>query len=356
MERADTESTGPERAAERMRATLGEIQARAREGAAALAAWAQIESLQRKESSAAKPYYEVRLRDGGHAMTLRAWSDSPAFEACAALTCGAAVEVTGEFFWNGAFGLDARRWSLRELDAGERADFFDGGESAREASARRMDELRGLLETVGDPRLRALCAAFLEEHGARFARAAAARQNHHARRGGLLEHTLQMLRTADALCGVYPALNRDLLLAGVLFHDAGKLWETCPPAEGFEIPRGVRGELLGHISIGIEVVNALWRGLPLADWAALEPASEDVRLHLLHLIASHHGELEYGSPVEPKTPEAVALHHIDNIDARMEMFAAAYAGTPEIAPGIHERLRPLGASPVRPLAKIPANE
>jgi 3'-5' exoribonuclease len=144
-------------------------------------------------------------------------------------------------------------------------------------------------------------------------------------------------------------LNRDLLLTGVLFHDCGKLWEMCPPEAGFGIPRELRCELLGHISIGIEVVNSLWRKLPLEDWKTLEPASEHVRLHL---IAAHLGELQFGSPVEPKTPEAIALNMVDNLDAKLEMLAMAYARQPEIAPGIHERVKSLNTSPVKPLQKI----
>ncbi|NBS52352.1 MAG: hypothetical protein EBS96_07010 [Spartobacteria bacterium] len=96
-------------------------------------------------------------------------------------------------------------------------------------------------------------------------------------------------------------------------------------------------------------MNALWRKLPLEEWREVVPTSEDVRLHLLHLIAAHHGELQYGSPVEPKTPEAIALNMIDNLDARLEMIAAAYIKQPEIAPGIHERVRTLNTSPVKPL-------
>jgi 3'-5' exoribonuclease len=205
------------------------------------------------------------------------------------------------------------------------------------------------INSLADPRLRALTEAFLAEFGSRFRRAAAARRNHHAFRGGLLRHTAQMMRCADALCTAYPALNRDLLIAGVLVHDCGKLWEMCPPETSFEIPRDVRGELLGHISIGIEVVNALWRKLPLENWKDLTPPSEDVRLHLLHLIAAHHGELQFGSPVEPKTPEAIALHFIDNLDARLEMIFASYQRLIEVAPGVFERTRGLNVSPVRAL-------
>src|SRR5204863_8073579 len=130
--------------------------------------------------------------------------------------------------------------------------------------------------------------------------------NHHARRGGLVEHVAQMLRAATALSDAYPQLNRDLLAAGVLFHDAGKLWENGLPPDGFVMPFDERGELLGHIAIGIELVNALWRKLlgtaEALGWSELQPISEDVRLHLLHLIAAHHGELQFGSPVPPKTP------------------------------------------------------
>ena len=147
-------------------------------------------------------------------------------------------------------------------------------------------------------------------------------------------------------------LNRDLLLAGVLFHDCGKLWEMCPPENGFDLPRELRGELLGHISIGIEVTNALWRRLPLEQWKEVTPGNEDVRIHLLHLIAAHHGELEFGSPIQPKTPEAIALHYVDNLDARLEMIFAAYAKSPEIAPGIYDRARALNVSPVKALPEV----
>jgi 3'-5' exoribonuclease len=206
---------------------------------------------------------------------------------------------------------------------------------------------------ISDPRLRALAQHFLADHGARFRRAAAARGNHHARRGGLVEHTAQMMRAVLAVASVYPALNRDLLTAGVLFHDCGKLWENSLPADGFTMPFDERGELLGHITIGIELVNALWRKLLATDeaaaWSALTPASEDVRLHLLHLIAAHHGELQFGSPVPPKTPEAWALHYVDNLDAKLEMIFAGYASSRPLAPRIQERVWPLPGNLVAPL-------
>lgn len=320
----------------------GPLQARVR---------AQVDELNRKDSANGKPFWELKLRDGSDALTLRAWNDTAAFDSCEETGRGACVEIEGEFLINGAFGLDGRRWRMRPLKPEEARELFAGTPEDAEAAARDFEYLAGIAAGMEDPRLNSLCGAFLSEHGERFKRAAAARFNHHAHRGGLMRHTAQMMRAADALCGVYPRINRDLVLAGVLFHDSGKLWEMCPPELGFEMPREIRGELLGHISIGIELVNATWRKLPLEDWKGLTPASEDVRLHLLHLVAAHHGELQFGSPIEPKTPEAALLHFVDNIDARLEMFAAAYDKNPEIAPGIRERVKALGASPVQPLAR-----
>jgi 3'-5' exoribonuclease len=162
-----------------------------------------------------------------------------------------------------------------------------------------------------------------------------------------------MMRSAEAIAGAYPALNRDVLLAGVLFHDCGKLWENALPADGFVMPFNEWGELLGHIAIGIELVNALWHRVlateAAAEWKTLRPASEDVRMHLLHLLAAHHGELQFGSPVVPKTPEAWALHYVDNLDAKMEMMTAAYANAKPLAARIQERVWPLPGNLVAPL-------
>ena len=150
------------------------------------------------------------------------------------------------------------------------------------------------MKSIADPRLRALCEAFLNEFGDRFRRTAAARNYHHARRGGLVEHTAQMMRVALEIAPLYPQLNVDLLLAGILFHDCGKLWENALPENGFVMSYDERGELVGHISIGLELVNALWRKLSADNaqtWKDLLPPPEDVRLHLFHLIGAHHGEI-----------------------------------------------------------------
>lgn len=317
---------------------------------------AQAEAVAQKQTRDGKPFWELTAADAEARLTLRAWNDTAAFDLCAGIAPGAFLEIEGEFSQHPAFGVEARRWSCRELTPEEIETLLGGPEPLREKQARDFETIAAAAASMADPRLKALCEAFLNDFGDRFRRTAAARTYHHARRGGLVEHVAQMTRAGLRIAEVYPALNRDLLLAGILFHDAGKLWESCPEPRGFGMPYDERGELMGHISIGIEVLNALWRKLlergEAAAWGTLRPASETVRNHLIHLIASHHGEMAFGSPVWPKTPEAAALHYIDNLDAKMEMFDAGYrTGTP-LNDRVIERVRPLPANLVVPLEKF----
>jgi 3'-5' exoribonuclease len=318
----------------------------------------QVDGCAQKTTRDGKPFWELSVADAEARMTLRAWADSPNFDLCASVTPGEFLEVEGEFSVHPSFGVEARRWSSRALEAEAVEALLGGPKALQEKQAHDFEEITSILATLADPRLNALCGLFLTEFGERFRRTAAARSYHHARRGGLVEHVAQMLRTADRIAELYPALNRDLLLAGVLFHDAGKLWENCPEPRGFAMPYNEMGELIGHITIGIELLNTLWRKLlatePAREWTPLRPSNEDVRNHLIHLIASHHGEMEFGSPVFPKTPEAAALHYIDNLDAKLEMIFAGYQTGHPLADRIVERVRPLPANLVYPLEKFTA--
>ena len=340
--------------------SIAALKRRTLEGRVEAAVHGQVDALVKKETRDGKPFWELTLADAEGKLTLRAWSDAPAFALCEGLATGAFLEAAGEFTHNGSFGLDAKRWAGRELSEEERDTLLAGPLELREKQAVDFALIEDALNATADPRLRSLGQLFLAEYGARFRRAAAARGNHHARRGGLVEHVAQMMRSALAIATAYPLLNRDLLAMGVLFHDAGKLWENSLPADGFTMPFDERGEMLGHITIGIELVNTLWRKLlataEAAAFSQLQPASEDVRLHLLHLLASHHGELQFGSPVVPKTPEAWALHYVDNLDAKMEMITAGYAASRQIAPRIQERVWPLPGNLVAPLEKFAPSE
>ncbi|MBA3882487.1 MAG: HD domain-containing protein [Chthoniobacterales bacterium] len=340
--------------------TISEIRNRAQNGIVSARVHVQVNAASAKATREGKPYCELTLADACDRMTLRVWSDHPEYRACESLQVADFVELGGEFEQHQQFGLDAKRWKVRALTAPEIAELLQGPAELREKQARDWSYIEERVRALRDPRLRALCEAFIAEWGERFRRTAGARSYHHARRGGLVEHTAQMMRLAAQIAPLYPRLNFDLLVAGILFHDSGKLWENQLPENGFTMGFDERGELMGHISIGMELVNSMWRKVQsdaaASGWNQLTPASEDVRLHLLHLIAAHHGEIQLGSPVNPKTPEAMALHYIDNLDARLEMFFAGYATAKPIAARIFDRVRPLPGNLVKPLARFASGE
>ncbi len=316
----------------------------------------QVDSKTEKLTSSGSPFYEFKLADGGDSLVWRLFDSNPLFEEARNLGRGAFVEITAQWVDTGKYGIEPRHARLRALTEEEKGTLLGGDPDLLARQRADYADIEGFVSAIQDPRLRGVCCLFLERHGERFKRTAAARENHHARRGGLVEHVAQMMRCALAIAGAYPHLNRDLLIAGVLFHDCGKLWENSYPENSFAMPHHLHGEMLGHITLGLELVNKLWRDLlerpEAAEWATMEPANEQVRLHLLHLIAAHHGEYQFGSPVLPKTPEAIALHHVDNIDAKLEMLRRGYETSRELAPGIFERFRPWPVNIISPLPSV----
>ncbi len=336
--------------------TLSEVR-RAAQGAGPVTArvHVQVDTVTPKFTREGKQYCELSLADACDRMTLRVWGDHPAYKACSGLSNGDFIEIQGDFQQHAQFGLEANKWTTRPLTDQERNDVLQGPPELRAKQTNDWTFIVQTIATMNDPRLRTLCESFVSDWGERFRRTAAARNYHHARRGGLVEHTSQMMRLARAIAPLYPELNLDLLIAGILFHDSGKLWENQLPEYGFTMGYDELGELMGHISIGLELVNSIWRKVTsehVAEWKDLKPASEDVRMHLLHLIAAHHGEKELGSPVDPKTPEAQALHYIDNLDARLEMFFAGYTTAKPLSSRIFDRVRPLPSNLVKPLEKF----
>lgn len=336
--------------------TISDVRRRAQKGPLSARIHVQVSGAEGKSTREGKPYCELALADACDRMLLRVWSDHADYRACESLQASDFVELSGEFAQHQQFGLEAKQWQVRALTSQEISDLLSGPPELRAKQSADWNDVTARVSVVGDPRLRTLCEAFLADFGERFRRTAGARSYHHARRGGLVEHTAQMMRVAEQIAPLYPQLNLDLLSAGILFHDAGKLWENHLPETGFTMGFDERGELMGHISIGLELVNSLWRKVQASDaakeWSHMSPSSEDVRLHLLHLIGAHHGEPQFGSPVSPKTPEAMALNYIDNLDARMEMFAAGYLVAKPIADRIYDRVRPLPGNLVKPLQKF----
>ena len=336
------------------RVTLQEIAAATSADGASIKAEVMCQVLKARESvtRAGKPFLELEIGDGTATEKFKIWEDSNAYDTCADLQDADCVKIDATFFRN-QFGMNVDGLRLRWLEKQEITDLFAGTPDRRAALERDWSDVEQIVGGLKDPRLRSLCQTYLPYFGDKFKGAAAGRYYHHAGRGGLLEHTAQMLRSGRALATVYAGLNWDLVLTGVLFHDCGKLWELDYQPQGFVSPMTTMGELLGHITIGIELVNKLWRQLestsPDFAAAAHTPSAHIVREHLLHLIASHHGLKEYGAPVTPRTPEAWMLHHIDNIDAHLEMLAQTYRDKGQVSPGIYDYRRPLEGRAIAPL-------
>ncbi len=174
-------------------------------------------------------------------------------------------------------------------------------------------ELAAILATVREPMLAALVAETLTDEAlmAALARSPAGVKQHHAYAGGLLEHVVSLLRIADRVAPLYADLDRDLLLVGVLFHDLGKTVEL-ESERGFSYTDA--GQLLGHVLLGLDIVGDK---IGAVEQRCGSPFDEETATRIKHMVASHHGEYEFGAPKLPMTLEAVALHHIDQLDARM---------------------------------------
>jgi 3'-5' exoribonuclease len=187
----------------------------------------------------------------------------------------------------------------------ELADFLPMAPRDREEM---IGELRSRVAELSDPHLRALMESFLADPGflARYTTAPAAKAMHHVYIGGLLEHSLAVAALVEDVCGRYPGLDRDLLVAGALLHDVGKTSELSYH-RSFDYTDD--GKLLGHIVIGVEMVQDRIRGI--------DDFPPRLATLLKHLLLSHHGQYEFGSPKRPKTLEAVILNFLDDLDSKI---------------------------------------
>lgn len=191
----------------------------------------------------------------------------------------------------------------REVDFG---DFFP---ASRRAPEEMFAELQGVIAQLGNPHLKALLESLFSdpEIARRYRIAPAAKTVHHAYLGGLIEHVLSLCALARLVAPHYPGTDLDLLLAGVILHDIGKISELNYDRS---FSYSDDGQLLGHIQIGLEMIEDKLRALP-----GFPPR---LRVLLKHMVLSHHGEMEFGSPKTPMFAEALLLHHLDNLDSKME--------------------------------------
>ncbi|MDR3210988.1 MAG: HD domain-containing protein [Planctomycetota bacterium] len=250
-----------------------------------------------------KGYIRILLADATSQLSATYWDASPEdFRLCppgSVLKIQAQVEI-----YRGHQQLKIIRF--RPAQAHETADLIFIPVS-RENLASLRTEFLDQLASLADHDYLALAQAFFHAPDLldAFCRWPAARTFHHAWLGGLLEHTVSVVRAANHYAA-HARLNRDLLLIGSILHDIGKLEELCVTTS---IEYSDRGKLLGHLFLGAEMLSKRAAGLG---------GFPDAKLHLVqHLILSHHGRLEYGSPVLPKIPEAFVLHHLDNLDAKV---------------------------------------
>jgi 3'-5' exoribonuclease len=267
-------------------------------------------------------YLQVELSDRSGAISARMWNASES--EYRNFDDGDFVRVEGSTqLYQGAIQLIATNICKARHEEIEYADFMPLGPVEIDRLALRMGEL---LRSLGNPHLRNLAECFLidEEFMAKFTRAPAGIKNHHAYIGGLLEHVVNLMEVVTRIVPCYPALDGDLLLMGAFIHDMGKIDELSYD-RGFSYTD--EGQLVGHLVMAMRLLEDKVRE---AERLSGETIPKETVLRLKHMIVSHHGQYDYGSPKLPMTLEAVALHQLDNLDAKIHNFAQQMRDDPNV--------------------------
>ena len=276
-----------------------------------------VDAAVRKDSRGA-PYLSLTLVDRTGSVDARMWGRLPD-DLVHEMPGPAYVDVEGQAHeYRGTLQVKLDRVRVMGKEEVAEEDYLPATEQDRrtlaaelEAAGRDLqnEDLRQLFDLMVSD------AEFWED----FCQAPAAKGMHHARIGGLLEHSVNCLRIARSLAEIYP-VDRDLLLFGAIFHDVGKVRELSWNAGGFAYT--TEGRLLGHVVLGERLVS---------QYVAMLPGfPEELALRLSHLLVAHQGETEYGSPERPQTLEALLVHLTDNLDARAEMYLES---TKNVSPG-----------------------
>lgn len=272
-----------------------------------------IKKLAAKTASNGNSFFGLELGDRTGSFNCTVFNDSPVFEPLKAAGEGAVVRIEGkvEFYQGRLSPRLAKAVALAEAELGSPGLLDNLVETAPEDAAGMWTEFNAFIDAIAHAELRATVRGVFDEIGETFRWSPAAVAMHHAYRHGLLEHTLHMARACKALLPLYPEVDADLAMAGVLLHDTGKAIEY----EGtLATKRSRRGILQGHVVLGYQ----------LARKAAIRGRLDTERLERLeHIILSHQGEPEWGAAVYAASPEAVFVSMIDNLDAKMGMVQRA---------------------------------
>ncbi len=264
-----------------------------------------------------KPYENVILQDKTGTIDAKVWEpDSAGIGEYDALDY---IQVVGDVnSFQGALQVSVKRIRVCQEGEYDPADYLPVSKKGIEPM---YQELTGFIDSIENSSLKTLLQNLFirdEKFVKSFKNSSAAKTVHHSFVGGLLEHTLSVVKLCDYYCRMYPLLNRDLLLSAALCHDIGKTRELSA------FPRNDytdAGQFLGHIVIGVEMVGEKIR--------EIEGFPELLSAELKHCILSHHGEFEFGSPKKPAIMEAAALNFADNTDAKMQTFTELLEGTKE---------------------------
>lgn len=267
-----------------------------------------------------RDYMDLELCDARNSIRGKVWPDSPALK-------GQFDE--GDFVnFKGVVQVYRDHHQLiveycRRAKDSDRQDGFDEGQLVPSTEESLDDLWQRLTQIVpgaiARPVLKELAEETLRRFGTQLREHPAAKTIHHAYRGGMLEHVTVMAELAMKICDQYHDIDRDLVLLGVLYHDIGKLRELGPmPDNDYTL----EGQLIGHVSLGTAMLQECC--------AAIDDFPAPLKLHLDHLILSHQGRREYGSPVEPMTSEAFVLHAIDDLDSKLNQLRRARQNGPEL--------------------------
>lgn len=270
-----------------------------------------VASKQTKSKKSGEPYLDLTLVDRTGTIQAKMWDNVE--------ECTGSFEQDDVVKVKGLINKYNQRWQLtvhkiRRMDAGE-IDFSDYLPKTTKDIDELWRELGNLVASMQDAHLRRLLELFMDDPAIAqaYRNAPAAKSMHHAFIGGLLEHVVSLFHACDLVARNYAFINRDLLLTGAFLHDIGKLHELTY-ARSFSYT--TEGQLLGHLIIDLEMLHA--------KLALLPDFPPKLKILVEHLVISHHGQYEYGSPKLPMFPEALMLHYMDDLDSKMEAMRAQF--------------------------------